>query len=148
MDKAIACSYFKREMIIPIIDLIKWIGSFDKFNKPRTTPDLFMKCGGIQEGYKIDNLLNAHPDNIKYPERYILLKILSDEKAMVQDFGDFQEKDKVDGLAYNYKMTKKYIVGYSHYVYDFISIVHRWLDITGGEFIIDDTKAFEIRPSK
>ena len=81
----------------------------------------------MQEGYKIKNMLNAHPSNIKYPERYLLLKILSDKKAMVQDFGDFQGKDKVDGLVYNYKMTRKYIVGYSRYVYDFISIVHRWL---------------------
>lgn len=145
IDKTIASKHSKREITVPIINLKKWVGSFNKFNSSRTSPDLFIKTNKQSNEYKAINGPSINPKNIEFPDRYILIKKIDKETGIVQDFGDFTEKDKIEGLLNHCKINKKYLEIYSAKISEFINIVENWLDLTNGEFVIDNINMFELR---
>ena len=148
LDKAMSYACYEREVTNVLIKMIKIISSFDKFNRLRVTPDLFFPINKCSNEFKVINGSKMNPQNEKYPERYILLKNYNEDKFVVTDFGDFQEKDNVVRLLEYFSINEKYIADYTSYVSSIIGICNRWLDMTGGEFIIDDIKQFEIRKPK
>jgi hypothetical protein len=83
--------------------------------------------------------------NTEFPDRFILLKIIDEQHGIVEDFGDFVEHDKIEGLTKLYTMNPDYIELYLKQIRQFIKIGERWLDLTNGEFIIENNKMFEIK---
>jgi len=145
VDKTISSSYHGKELASIIIELMRWTGSFDKFNRYRTNPDLFQLIEEESKEYKAISGLTENPKNLQYPNRFILLKKVDEDNEKVQDFGDFIEQDKIDGLIRMFKFNPKYIESYTNTIRQFIKIAEKWLDNTNGEFIIENIKQFEIK---
>jgi hypothetical protein len=144
-DKTISSFYHGKELNGIIIELMRWTGSFDNFNRSRTTPDLFELTEIKTTDYKATSGLSINPKNTEFPDRFMLLKKVDESHGIVQDFGDFIEKDKIEGLINTYKFNTKHIKAYAIMIRQFIQIAEKWLDKTNGEFIIENTKQFEIK---
>lgn len=144
-DKAISSVYHGRELAGIIIELMRWTGSFDKFNRSRTNPNLFILTKNKSNGYSAVSGLSINPKNTEFPDRFMLFKKLDEKHSVVQDFGDFIEKDKIDGLTNTYAMNPDFVDPYSFKIREFIQIAEKWLDLTNGEFIIENNKMFELK---
>lgn len=144
-DKAISSYYHGKEIAGVIIELMRWAGSFDKFNRSRTTPNLFTQFETKTDEFKAIHGMSINPKNTEFPDRFMLLKEIDNAHGVVQDFGDFIERDKIEGLTNTYKINPKYIESYVLKIRDFIGIVEKWLDLTNGEFIIENNKMFELK---
>ena len=127
---------------------MRWIGGFDNFNRDRTSPELFISSKIQNTNYNVISGDSLYKKNVEFPDRYLLLKKIDNEHGRVQDFGDFIERNKIENLLMIHTLNSKYIGLYSHKLMDFIQIVNRWLDLTNGEFIIENNKMFEIKPSR
>ncbi len=145
VDKAISSNYHGRELASVIIELMRWTGSFDKFNQSRTNPNLFLQSTTRTGDYNAVNGLSINPKNTEFPDRFMLLKKIDEKHSMVQDFGNFVEKDKIEGLTNKYKMNPDLIEPYSLKIREFILIAEKWLDLTNGEFIVENNKMFELK---
>ena len=66
--------------------------------------------------------MTVNPKNTEFPNRFILLKKIDNEHSMVQDFGDFIEKDKIERLTGTYKITPDHIESYMFKIKGFIGI--------------------------
>jgi len=147
-DKAILSYYHGKEIAGVIIKLMRWAGGFDNFNSTRTTPDLFIPIEAKTNDYQAVNGSSINPKNTEFPDRFILFKKIDTEHTKVEDFGDFIERDKINGLTATYKINPDYLEFYIHKIRDFINIVEKWLDLTNGEFIIENNKMFELKSGK
>jgi hypothetical protein len=145
VDKVISSPHHGKEIAPVIIDLIRWTGGFDNFNRSRTNPNLFIPTGRVEKKYKVVRGLELDTRNTEFPDRFILLKIIDEQHGIVEDFGDFVEHDKIEGLTKLYTMNPDYIELYLKQIRQFIKIGERWLDLTNGEFIIENNKMFEIK---
>jgi hypothetical protein len=148
-NRTISSQHHGKAMVAIIIDFIRWVGSFDKFNTLRTSPDLFQPINETPDGiYRAINGKEVNPANSALPSRFMLLKQIDDEHGQVQDFGDFIERKKIEGLLKYYKINPASTPAYVSYVRHFIQLTEKWLDLTDGEFIIENIKMFEIhRPA-
>ncbi|GGG07019.1 hypothetical protein GCM10010912_59580 [Paenibacillus albidus] len=135
-------SYFKRDTGIIVVNLIKWINRFDKYNSLRQTPDLFIDTYEKVSGYKPVYAPEINPNN---NDGYLLLKILDEEHGQVVDFGQFQEQQKVDSMLNYVYLNEKYSEVYSNIIYELIKIIEKWLLLTNGEFIVDNLNQFEVQ---
>lgn len=145
-EKSLSSNYQNIEYSNIIIELSRWVGSFNKFNKLRSTPDLF-ECIEDVNDKKLKAVagISVNPKNAKFPDRFMLLFEVENGKYIVIDFGDFIEKPKIEGLIKSYKLNKKYVKSYSKYISDFISIVEKWLDKSNNTFLIDNIEEFELK---
>lgn len=144
-DKAISSYYHGKEIAGVIIELMRWAGSFDNFNRSRTTPNLFILFEPKTNDFEAVHGMSINPKNTEFPDRFMLLKKIDNAHGMVQDFGDFIERDKIEGLTNTYKMNPDHIESYILKIRQFIEIVEKWLDLTNGEFIIENNKMFELK---
>ena len=145
VDKIISSPHLGKEIATVIIDLIRWTGGFDNFNRSRTNPQLFIPTGQVEKKYKVVSGLELNSRNKEFPDRFILLKIIDKQHGVVEDFGDFVERDKIEGQIKQYTLNPNYIELYLKQIRQFIIIAERWLDLTNGEFIIENNKMFEIK---
>ncbi|MFB1100376.1 hypothetical protein [Terribacillus sp. JSM ZJ617] len=140
-----ASAYFKKEIGVSIVNLIRWINRFDKFNSLRQSPDLFVTSGEKTDKYRVLFGPDINPQN---EEIYLLIKVIDDSHGQVTDSGQFQEKQKVDQMLDYVSMNKNYIEIYAGLLYEFIQLINKWLSLTNGEFIMDNLKHFEFRYRK
>ena len=82
-------------------------------------------------------------ENIKFPNRYLLLKELHDNKSLVADFGDFSPHD-VDKLLRVFVANQRDLEVYSGAIFDLLGEVNDWVDLTGGELVVD-ARMFRMR---
>ncbi len=148
VDKSISATLYEKEIVSCIIELLKWVGSFDSFCTDRVSPYLFLEKGNKNELYRVVSGYELNTRNTKFLDRYILVEKINREKGKVIDFGDFQEKYKIDGLLKEYAINIKYLESYSDIIFDFIKISNKWLELTNGEFIIDNIKSFVLKSVK
>jgi hypothetical protein len=128
------------DQIISVISILKELRSLESIQKNVT--DLYVNTEKKVDNYKITNGKEISDRNIEYPDRYLLLRYLEGDKYQVADFGDFAPYH-VGDLLNIFRFNNKYIEGYSDSIYDFIKTINEWLDLTGGEFLID-TKMFRL----
>jgi len=127
------------EQIISVITLIKSLRRLEAIQKIET---LYKITERKAENYKIQSGKAINPLNKEYPDRYLLLKHLKEDKYVVSDFGDFAPYQSAK-LLNIFFVQPKFIDAYADAICDVISDVNRWLELTGGEFLID-TKMFRI----
>ena len=75
-------------------------------------------------------------ENIKYPNRYLLLEKLKGSKYRVTDFGDFRELDK-NNLLKVCSIQEVWKSTFVRAIYDLLKCMNEWLELTGGEIIIN-----------
>jgi len=127
----------KDEQIIAIITLIKSLRYLEQIQK---IEDLYSKTDKKTTIFKIVSGKEINERNINFPDRYILLKILSENNFLVVDFGDFPQYN-LDRLLHVFKINEKYLEVYAGAIFDLISDINNWVNLTSREFLID-TKMF------
>jgi hypothetical protein len=73
---------------------------------------------------------------VRYPDRYLLLKHIADDKFEVVDFPDIRRYDE-EKAFYTYKMNPAGLEYFTGVVSDLIAEVNNWKSVTGDEFLID-----------
>jgi len=128
------------EQIISIISILKSLRMLESIQK---LDDLYLETGQKAKGYKVQSGIKINPENKKFPDRYILLKYLAEDKFVVYDFGDIVKYNLEKCLNY-YKINDKLLSHYTEIIFDLLNDINSWLNATGREFVID-TKMFRIR---
>ncbi len=133
-------AHYNSEAMKAVVNIIKWLGGFDKLNSSKTAQDLFSDRGEVSTQYTLISGIEMNKSNGKYPYRYILLLKLDQQRGQVTDFGDFVEKHRVQKLLTMFEMNPIYLDTYANMITDFIELTHTWLTATDGEFIIDTNR--------
>ena len=129
----------KNEQIISIISIIKGIRSLTNI---QNEAKLYIKTSEKNRSYKILKGTDSNKNNTNFPDRYLLLKNLGNDKVQVVDFGDFPLYN-IDNLLCNFKVNENFLRIYSQIITDLIKELNNWATSTGSEFIID-TEMFRI----
>lgn len=145
LDKILRNSYinniFENNQIISIVSIIETIKGIDYL---QWGDNLYIDIGKEVNSYKVVKGTEIHKENIKFPNRYLLLKDLGNDKFLVENAGDFPPY-KVNSLLKIFKINEKYLEIYSAALSDLISEINKWLDLTGREFILEH-KMFKVEP--
>lgn len=128
------------EQIISIINVLKSLRALESIQK---IDELHIETEETAKGYKVQSGINMNPENKKFPDRYMLLKHLAEDKFVVYDFGDIPKYNLEKCLKY-YKINNKLLSYYAEVIFDLLKDINGWLDATGLEFVID-TKMFRMR---
>lgn len=139
---SLTSSYFNKEIGISIISFIKWINRFDKVNSLRLSPDLFIYSDEKVSGYKTIYGPEMNPNN---KDGYLLLKELDDKNGKVIDFGEFQERQKIDSMLNYVYLNKKNIGLYTDLIFEGLELIRKWTDNTNDEIIVDNINHFEMK---
>lgn len=124
---------FNDELIVCIISILKNIYSLEKFLQ---LEDLYIETGETNNDYKIVHGSQLNPDNADLPDRYLLLKILKNDKFLVSDFGDIHLYNEKKCLKM-FMVNPEYCSALSALINDLIKDFNTWISLTGAEFIID-----------
>ena len=130
---------FENEQIISIISIIKSLRNLESIQK---FSELYIPADRKTTSFSVISGRDINEENIQFPERYVLLKNLADNKSLVVDFGDFAAYNRnrlLQIFVINEKLRDIYIAALS----DLIEDINVWLDLTGGEFVVD-TKMFRV----
>jgi len=92
------------EQVIAIIQLLKSIRYLEQIQKIK---DLYVETEKKASSFKIVRGKDINEENVKFLDRYLLLKDLGDNKFLVADFGDFPRYN-MDKLL---KSITKYLMG-------------------------------------
>ena len=128
---------FENEQIISIIKSLRYLESIQKGEELYTSTDKEATL------YKIVHGKELNKENVKFPDRYLLLRDLGNNKSLVADFGDFPLYN-VNKLLRIFTINERYLEIYSSAIFDLMREINNWVDLTGGEFVID-TKMFQLR---
>lgn len=128
------------EEIISIISIIKGIRAFGFL---QNNPELYRETSKKNSSYRIVNGKELNPSNTEFPDRYILLKDLGNNKHLIADFGDFKQYN-VEKLLYIFNVNENLLKIYSETIANLILEFNNWVDLTGSEFIID-SKMFRFK---
>lgn len=128
------------EQSISIIKILKALRSLEAFQENST--QLYTRTKRKTSEYKIKSGKEVSKKNLEYPDRYLLLKHMTEDNYQVVDFGDFAPY-QLEKLLSIYNLNKKYIAVYAEEINNMMQQINRWLDLTGKEFLID-TKMFRL----
>ncbi len=128
------------EWIISIITIIKSMRDLDSVKKIK---ELYIKTHeDLVLSHKVVSGKEINEDNIRFPDRYLLMKHLHGDDYIVVDFGDFALYN-VSELLHLCKINEKYLELYTERIFNLSSDINDWAGLTGSEFIID-TKMFRL----
>ena len=139
IDNITSVSNFKKEKIVALVKFKEWLDWYNAFTNGRTYDDLFVQKN------KAENYELIMSENQELPNRIMLGKILRDNQILVYDFGDIVLKDRIKTSTYYFEINEIHLEKYSNLLYSFIEITNDWLDMTGGQFIIDTFNHFEMK---
>lgn len=121
------------EQIISIVIILKSLTELELIQK---LDGLYTETGEMVKGYKVQSGIELSLENKKLPDRHLLLKLLSEDKFIVCDFGDIPKYNLDKCLKY-FKVNKQMCKIYTEAIFNLLSGINRWLDVTGLEFVID-----------
>lgn len=125
------------DQIIYIILIIKSLRYLENIQK---NEELYVNTGKKATSYKIVAGSKLNADNIKFPDRHLLLKDLGKNKSLVADFGDFPLYN-ISKLLQTFTINEQHCEHYADGIHSLIKDINNWVRITGGEFVLD-TKMF------
>ncbi len=130
----------ENDQVISIISVIKSLRRLESVQKAE---GLYAETEEEATSYEVVAGRELNRENIKAPNRYLLLKNLTDNRSVVADFGDFAPYD-VEKLLRVFVVDQKFLEVYSGAIFDLLGEVNNWVHLTGGEFIVD-AKMFRMR---
>ena len=89
-------------------------------SKARTTANIYVKCGGVDNTYKVDGIKKVFPYGVAhFLEHYLL------EQSIYGNAGSYFSKDYIDfnGITYNYK-TEYYISTVHDFKENFVKLIN------------------------
>ena len=130
----------ENSQVISIISVIKSLRCLEGVQR---TEGLYARTEEEASSFKVVAGSELNSENIRFPNRYLLLKDLTDNRCVVADFGDFAPYD-VDKLLRMFVVDQGFLEIYSGAIFDLLGDVSNWLQLTGGEFVVDP-KVFRMR---
>lgn len=130
----------ENSQVISIISVIKSLRCLESVQKAE---GLYAGTDEEATSYEIVAGSELNSESIRFPNRCLLLKNLNDDRSVVADFGDFAPYD-VDKLLRMFVVDHGFLEIYSDAIFDLLGDVNNWLQLTGGEFVVDP-KVFRMR---
>jgi len=130
---------FDNEQIISITLIIQCLSNLETIQR---SDELYIPTDREITSFSVISGRDINEENIQFPERYILLKNLTDNKSLVVDFGDFAVYNR-NRLLQIFVINKKLLDLYIGTLSDLMDAINLWLDLTGGKFTVD-TKMFRL----
>ena len=134
LDSPFILQILDDDQIISLIAILLEIRAFHFIQ--RQLNDFYEDTGDISNDYKIKKGSELNEKNTKFPDRYILLKPLDEDKYIVFDFGDFNQYH-YDKLLNIYTVSEKFLPQYAKIVSDFLKEINHWLENTGKTILVD-----------
>ncbi|HUI28832.1 MAG TPA: hypothetical protein VLX91_01355 [Candidatus Acidoferrales bacterium] len=94
--------------------------------------DNFSVTEEIATGYRVVVGASLNPENRQFPNRFLLMRGLNNEKYVVEDFGDFRADD-LDRLLQTFMMKRETLNLAVDRVFNLLSLIQKWLELTGNE---------------
>jgi len=144
LENSFVLSKLEDEQIIVVIKMINAMRNFQKFClNVDNFFEIEAKTQYAEKEFAILDLRHTNQNNLRHPERFILIKKIDEDKGIVVDFGDFKEYMK-PYLLKKYKIKEDKLKEFSEIVYKLLNLIKCWLDLTGDKLLIDERK-FRIR---
>ena len=121
----------QKRMLPVLLKQVYWLQDLNRY-----FPDLFEFGSEVDKNYRIQLGSSMNSENVKYPNRYLLLEKLKGSKYRVTDFGDFRELDK-NNLLNVCSIKGVWKSTFVRAIYDLLECMNEWLELTGGEIIIN-----------
>lgn len=102
----------------------------------REMRELFEPKGEGGKNLKIVRGAELGSGNEALPNRHILLESVGDDKFLVLDFGDFRDGD-VGDLLRVFSIKTQHIYAFAERITDLVGGINRWIEASGGEFMLD-----------
>lgn len=133
---------FENDQIIAIIELLKGLRDVSDVQKIET---IFLphKDKSTKSTYRLVRGSEINKENKNYPDRFLLLKKVQNDKYQVLDFPDIPKYHEGEALQ-TYKINKSLASHFGISIYQLIGNINKWLKLTGYEFLID-TKMFKMK---
>ena len=112
------------EKIISIINILKGLRNLEAI---QNLDGLYNDTNENAIGYKIQSGTEMNPENKKFPDRYMLLKHLSEDKFIVNDFGHISKYNWDKCLKY-FKVNNGIITFYAEVIFELLEDINIWLD--------------------
>jgi len=129
----------KNDQIISIISIVKSLRHLQGVQKGA---GLYARTEKEATSYRIVAGEQLNRDNIRFPNRYLLLRDLTDSKYILVDFGDFHPYN-IDKLLQVFVVDHRFIGIYGGAIFDLLREINNWINSTGREFVVD-TKMFRL----
>ena len=132
-----------------IISILKILDSLEKIELLQTDEKLYIQTrsnDGRVDLYKLVHGTEMNSRNTEFPDRFLLLKRLGDNKYIVTDFGDISKGNVENSLRY-FLVNEKMLDVYSGLIFNLIDSIDSWARLTDSEFIVDH-KMFQVRNYK
>lgn len=146
VNQAIGSQYYNREILNALIDVLEW---FSCYSKLRTE---YFSVILQKHKEKDDSLFAINSSNVSsesgstFPDRFLLMKKIDNEKSQVVNSGDFAV-GHINSLTNYYSFNREEMSHFSSTIILLIKYINKWLDLTNGEFIIDFVKSFRMKKS-
>lgn len=141
LDSSFIINKLNDDQVIAIINILKNIRFIQDIN--RNINNLYVTNDIPTKEYIVQNGIELNKDNVKYPDRYLLLKKIDNEKFQVFDFGDF-EKYKIKDLLKMYRLDPKYLNMMCEAIITLNTSIKEWLKETESEILVD-TRMYKIK---
>ncbi len=142
ISEALCSPYYKREILHAIIDIYEWFPIYAKFWTEYSSK-FFIKLKEKEKDLFVIHGSKISQDN-KMDRRYLLMKRIDKEKAIVLNFGDFP-LGIIPNLTNYYKLNPDYLEKYVDTILYLINKINKWLDLTNNEILMDFIKQFRIK---
>jgi len=133
LSNSFICQKMENDQLISLIDISRLIKKIKTIQKNEA---LYLKIDKTVTGYLVAKGSEINEQNRRYPDRYLLLKQLDEQKSKVVGFGDFYEYDNEEMLSV-YVINPKNMKLLCSIIYKIIASINRWIDLTGSEVIFD-----------
>jgi len=134
LENPLVVGTLSEDQCIAVIGILRDVRSLQSLS--READVLFQPTGDRAEGYHVQSGADINPANAGYPDRYLLLRGIGNGKSRVVDFADFPGH-RAEMLLDLYTIRESVLSPYAEAIAGFLSSVSCWIELTGGEFLID-----------
>lgn len=136
---ALIVQRLENNQIIAAISIIKSLRHLESMQR---VEGLFAPTGSEATSYRLVCGREMSERNVEFPDRYLLLQDVGNDRWLVADFGDFAPYDAND-LLNILAVDARYLEAYTSVILELMADINNWLGSTGGEFVVD-TKMFRM----
>jgi len=133
---------FENDQIIAVIELLKRLRDVSDVQK---IENIFLPSEDkdVKNKYRLVRGSEVNKENKNYPDRFLLLRRVKDDKYQVLDFPDIPKYHEAEALK-TYKINRSLVSHLGVPMYQLTENINLWLKLTGYEFLID-TKMFKMK---
>lgn len=135
LENPISKLALKDEISQKIVKLIWKIKGLDKIF---SNTYLYEESGQISTSFKVKSGIEFNPENTEFPDRYVLLRIMDEKHATVEDHGDFTPNITRKDMLREYVVKDKSIEYLCSSILDVIKEMNEWIEMTDNEIIIEE----------